>query len=178
MDKKPFKILEVKTGSCFDATVEVGKRPTEYSLQVEIAPDAPGGPCAELLEIRTDSVVQPLIRVPVFANIARRLQADPPMVVLRRSGVSGEDVARVTLRTPGLTGFSIAGLASDQDFVDVVETQPEIRRDGVRLLRVTLNDRVQPGTHQATITVRSSVSGAEKIEIPVTVIVSPTAGAD
>jgi hypothetical protein len=107
--------------------------------------------------------------VPVYANVAPRLGADPPVVLLRREGSAQAAGRHVVLQTPGLSPFSILGLACDGDFVDVATVEKERPRAGVRVIEVRANERATSGEHTATVTVRTDVPGAENFEIPVIV---------
>jgi hypothetical protein len=169
---EPFKVLGVSAGRCLETTVKPIKSNTEYGILLRLAEEAPDGPCGTFLEVRTDSVVQPLVRVAVYVNVAPRLSVDPPIVLLKGGGAPDEEARRVLLGTPTGSDFSILGVNCDGDFIEVTPVESQHGRVGQRVLRVALNDRVKAGTHSATILLETDVAGAEKVEIPVTVIVA------
>jgi hypothetical protein len=107
----------------------------------------------------------------VYVNVAPRLKADPPLVLL-----GGEDSAdsigrRVVLQTPGLSEFTIHELACDRDFVEARVVEQEQPRPGVRVIEVRANGRASSGKNTAAVTVRTDVAGAEEFRIPVIVTV-------
>ena len=168
---KPFEIHQASAGANFDVTVEPGQERTEYSVVLNIAEGAADGPCGAFLEILTNSPVQPLIRVPVYVNVAPRLSAKPPLVLLRRDGSADTAGRHVVLQTAKLTEFSILGLTCDRDFMEATTVEKEQPRAGVRVIEVRANERAATGRHTATVTVRTNVPGAKEFEIPVIVTV-------
>ena len=165
---KPFEIHQASAGANFDVTVEPGQERTEYSVVLNIAEGAADGPCGAFL---TNSPVQPLIRVPVYVNVALRLSAKPPLVLLRRDGSADTAGRHVVLQTAKLTEFSILGLTCDRDFMEATTVEKEQPRAGVRVIEVRANERAATGRHTATVTVRTNVPGAKEFEIPVIVTV-------
>lgn len=168
---QPFQVLGASAGPYFKTTVEPGKNNAEYTILLEIAEDSPDGPCGVFLEVRTDSVVQPLIRVPVYAHVAPRVYVDPPIVLLKGDGSAEGASRRLLVGTPTGSDFSIEAMECDRDFIDVAQVQSNQERPGQRVVSVSLNDRAQPGTHSATVILQTDVAGAERVEIPVTVTV-------
>ena len=167
----PFKVFGASAGACLETTVKPIKSNTEYAILLRLAEEAPDGPCGAFLEVRTDSVMQPLVRVAVYVNVAPRLSVDPPIVLLKSGGSPDEGARRVLLGTPTGSDFSIVGVDCDRDFIDVATVETQGERPGKRVLRVALNDLVKPGTHSATVVLETDVAGAERVEIPVTVMV-------
>ena len=168
---RPFQVLEASAGPYFKTTVEPGKNNAEYTILLEIAEDSPDGPCGVFLEVRTDSAVQPLIRVPVYGHVAPRVYVDPPLVLLKGDGSPEGATRRLLVGTPTGADFSIEAMECDRDFIDVAAAQSSQERPGQRVVSVSLNDRAQPGTQSATVVLPTDVAGAERVEIPVTVTV-------
>ncbi|MCP4251364.1 MAG: DUF1573 domain-containing protein, partial [bacterium] len=163
---QPFAVLDASAGDNFDVRVEPGSTPNSYTIRLTIAEAAPDGPCASMLTVRTDNPVQPLVRVPVYTNVAPRLGADPPLVLLR-SGDPATASVTVSLQTPGLNEFTILGVTSNQSFIDADQVESDRPRPGVHLIRVSAGDQADSGEHEAVITVRTDVVGAEEIQLPV-----------
>ena len=168
--RKPFQVFGASAGPSFETTVTPDKKNTEYTVLLKIAEGAPDGPCGVFLEVRTDSVEQPVIRVPVYANIASRLEIEPPDVLLKPDGSPEGKARRVLLSTPTGAAFTILGVECDQNFIEVSPVESARERPDRRVLRVALSDGVDPGSDSATIVLRTDVPGAERVELPVTVI--------
>jgi len=175
--ERPFEILGASAGPNFDVAVEPRQDRTEWTVKVRISEDAVDGPCGAFLEVRTDSPLEPLIRVPVYVNVRPRLEPDPPVVLLRAGGQSSQLTRRVVLRTADLGEFAIQGLDCDRGFVHVEPVRPDRERVGERMIAVTVDpDGLQQGTHQAVVTVRTDAPRAEEVRVPVTVLVSGPTG--
>jgi len=174
---KPFRFEGIDAGLNFVTTVEAGAEGNGYTVKIKIADAAPDGPCASMLRIRTDSPVQPLIEVPVYANVAPRLQADPPIVLLDVGSAASAAARQVALRQPNLADYAILKVSCDSNFVAARVVEEPDSRPGVHLLEVTADTRSAPsGRSEATVTVTTDVPGAEQFTIPVVVSASEEAG--
>ena len=132
-DQKRFEIVSVKAGPPVHATVQSdsprrprrgadGKRKprprlprakggsgTRYTVLLTVREDAPPGPFATVLEVRTNSLDQPLLRVPVFGMVAYPIDVDPPLVVLRTTAIMRTAVLLRTDGTPAAGGNPASG---------------------------------------------------------------------
>jgi len=174
---KPFRFEGVDAGPNFVTTVEGGAENGGYTVKIKIADGAPDGPCAAMLRIRTNSPVQPLIEVPVYANVAPRLQADPPIVLLNVGSDASEATRQVVLRQPSLADYTILKVTCDSEFVAARVVEEPDPRPGAHRLEVTANPRsASADRSEATVTVTTDVPGAEQFTIPVVVGASVETG--
>ncbi len=133
-DQKRFEIVSVKAGPPVHATVQSAgpRRPprgaeatgqprprlprakggsgTRYTVVLTVREDAPPGPFATVLEVRTNSLDQPLLRVPVFGMVAFPIDVDPPLVVLRTAVLMRSEVLLSSDGTPVARESPAAGV--------------------------------------------------------------------
>ena len=119
--------------------------------------------------MRTNSLLQPLLRVPVFAYVAPRVAIEPPLVLLRTDESPEASTRRVALQNPAGDDFAILEVSVDQDFLAVSAADRPNRPPGSRFLEVSVKGGSASGDRQATITVKTDLPGAELLEIPVVV---------
>lgn len=171
--RKPFEVFEALAGPNFETSVEPNSDRTLYTIRVRIAEQAVDGPCAAFLEVRTDSVIEPVVHIPVYVNVAPRVGVEPSIVLLKPSR-SGQEVSRrVVLQTADLADFTILGIEADSPFVQASSEADQEAPHSEHVLMVRADGRnLRKGKHQASVTVRTDVAGAEEIRIPVTVLVA------
>jgi hypothetical protein len=166
---EPFEILSASAGPEFEISVEPQEGRAKYTIKTRIADSAADGPWATFLEVRTDSLLQPLLRVPIFAYVAPRVAIEPPLVLLRTGESPEASTRRVALQNPAGDDFAIVEVSVDEDFLEVSAVDRPNRPAGSRFLEVSLKDDLASGHRQATITVKTDLPGAELLEIPVVV---------
>ncbi|MFH1110037.1 MAG: DUF1573 domain-containing protein [Planctomycetota bacterium] len=123
-EKTPFDVLGAAAGPLLDVTVEPSKiltSRTEYSVLLTLRDDARPGPFAAVLQVRTTSLDQPVVSIPVFGIVAALVEVDPPMVLLRNDGTANGGRRRVKLQAaaPGTT-LEISGVVCDDPAVTAV----------------------------------------------------------
>jgi len=173
-EKTPFEILGVSAGPLLDAVVEPGRNPsakTEYSVVLTLREDAPPGPFAAMLRIRTSSLDQPVVEVPVFGMVSPAVEIDPPLVLLRGDGTPAGAIRRVKIQASSPSQvLEIMTLACDNPSVQArVDVEASSRYTHIRFVEVRLAGTPPAGRTQSFLRLTTGVPGAEKIEIPVTV---------
>jgi hypothetical protein len=174
MNTTPFEILSLSAGPVLDTTFEKVKRIKKriaYNVYMTIRDDAPPGPFGTMLEVRTSSVDQPIIRVPVFAIVAEPIEVDPPVLLLRQDGTPEGRHRQVRIRAPGQETLAIADVASDNSAVAATISTRDAAAKHIVYLDVTLAGTLPEGTHDCVVTMSTGIEGARRVEIPVTVIV-------
>jgi hypothetical protein len=173
-EKTPFDVLGAAAGPLLDVTVEPSKiltPRTEYSVLLTVRADARPGPFAAMLEVRTTSLDQPIVSIPVFGTVAARIEVDPPMVLLRDDGTANGRRRRLKLQAavPN-TALEISGIACDNPAVAAtVDREASSPYAHIRFLDVQLSGKLPKGTQQTVLHVETNVSGSERLEIPVTI---------
>lgn len=172
----PFKVVSADAGPLFDVVIEAkGNKPQhkQYSILLTLREGTDAGPFAVTLNVRTDSLDQPLIRIPVFGVVAPALAIDPPIILLRSDGTPAGVRRRVKLQSSPQQELVITGITCDSQWVSaVVDKTAEASRRHVRFLEVSLHVeslKRGSGEHRATLSVTTNIPGAERIEIPIVV---------
>ncbi|UCG15836.1 MAG: DUF1573 domain-containing protein [Phycisphaerales bacterium] len=169
-DGNPFAILGADAGPHIQASVAHRTDPRKAQITMVLSDSAPEGPLGALLEIRTTKVSQPVIRIPVFVNVAPRVSVSPPAVLLM-TGASPADASRkVLLSTDRGFPLAVSGVVSDSPFVIAEVMDDKTARKGRPAVGITLNGDVPPGVHQAVVTIATDVKGVGEVRVPVTVI--------
>jgi len=172
-DKSPLTVLGVEAGPLFDISVDppIGSAPArEHGVHLTLREGAPSGPFASRLDIRTSSLDQPLIQIPVFGIVADRIEIEPPLILLRNDDTPVGTRRRVKIQTAGATVLDIAEITCDQPAVSVtVDKAASARYKHLKYLDVVLTGNVPKGVAGATIRMSTNVAGAELLEIPVTI---------
>lgn len=177
-DSVPFKILDAQAGPLFDVTTEsTGSPAAKTSLRVllTLRKGSPPGPFGTMLVVRTDLLEQPQIEVPVFGIVADPVKVDPSLILLRQDGTPLGMQRRVKLQALPRQILEVSEVVCDRKEVSVRLEQPERERyRHIRFLDVRLEGTLPPGRHEATVTVKTNVPGAEQLVIPVAIDVPGT----
>jgi hypothetical protein len=164
-NRRPFEILELTAGPYLDVQVQARKQKKEYGLTVTIRDDAPDGPLAATVRIRTDNSGQPVLRIPVFAQVRARYHAEPEVVLLD----ADTHRRRVMLRADHGFGLDITAVSCDHPAVVGQVLPADV--DGlanVRFVRLGIPRNVQaPDAFTANCTVSTNIPGAAAITLPV-----------
>jgi len=175
-EKTPFDVLKAAAGPLFDVSVEPNKAltpRTEYSVALTLRDDARPGPFGTMLNIRTTSLDQPMVSIPVFGIVAAALEIDPPLVLLRQDGTPNGARRRVKVQAPTTSALEITEVTCDQPAVSVaVDREASARYRHIRFLDVRLSGKMPPGTHEAALHLVTNLVGSEKLEVPVTIEVA------
>ncbi len=171
----PFEIGGVEAGPLLTAKVEEtpnAPKGTQYSVVLALRDDAPAGPFAATAEIRTSSLDQPVIRVPIFGIVAAPVDVDPPVVLLRQDGTPIGAKRRVKLQASPQTQLALIEVRCGLEGVRVAPVEDSSRsRPHIRLLELSLTREFAEGVHRGVVIVSTSVAAAREIQIPVTVVV-------
>lgn len=176
-EKTPFDVVNAAAGPLFDVIIEPNKNltpRTEYTVTLALREDARPGPFGTMLDIRTTSLDQPMVSIPVFGIVAAALEVDPPMVLLRNDGTANGVRRRVKVQAPTTAALEITEVTCDQPAVSVaVDREASSRYLHIRFLDVQLSGKLLPGTHQAALHLVTNRTGSERLDIPVTIEIAP-----
>jgi hypothetical protein len=172
-EKTPFDVVNATAGPLFDVNIEQNKAltpRTEYTVALTLRDDARPGPFGTMLDIRTTSLDQPIVSIPVFGIVAAALEVDPPMVLLRNDGTANGVRRRVKVQAPTTTALEITEVTCDQPAVSVaVDREASSRYRHIRFLDVQLSGKLPPGIHQTALHLVTNRTGSERLDIPVTI---------
>ena len=175
-EKTPFDVVNAAAGPLFDVNIEPNKiltPRTDYTITLTLRDDARPGPFGVMLDIRTTSLDQPMVSIPVFGIVAAAVEVDPPMVLLRDDGTANGVRRRVKVQAEAATALDITEVTCDQPAVSVVvDREASSRYRHIRFLDVQLSGKLPPGTHQTALHLVTNLAGSERLEIPVTIEVA------
>jgi len=163
----PFEIRRIDTGPQLTHTLEEIRPGLEYRITIGVAETAAKGPFAGHIVILTTNTEQPVITVPVFANIGSAVEVYPEIVSLRREGSDLSQAARrVSISAPQSEGWVIERVRSDNPYF-VTALEPASDGAAEHQLLISLAESAQVGQHAATITVLTDLEDARKLKIRV-----------
>ncbi len=166
--KHPFRVLAAEAGPNIVTTIRPGKIAGEFEVRLTIGPQAPAGPFGTTLAVRTDHPDQPLLRIPVFAHVAPRVSAEPPMVVLS-GGSDARRERRVKFETGDLMPFKLTGVSVDPPIV-AARSEPRAEGQEAYVQFVTLTVESSPTQEsEATLIVTTDLPDAAEVRVPVAV---------
>lgn len=172
--RRSFRVLHVDGGPVLRVAVTPAPRAlpeTAYEVTLHVADEAAAGPFGATLRIRTDSLDQPVIEVPVFGIVTPAVDVDPPMVLLRLDGTPEGTRRRVKLRGDVREALKILAVESSNPAIRVAMEEPAFGvPPHVRFLAVELAGGIETGTQDETIRVTTETQGAESIIIPVALL--------
>ena len=168
--KAPIEIVEASAGPLFDVAVN-SSRPTRQSITLTLRSDAPAGPFGAVLKVRTSSVDQPLLSIPVFGTVADMVEVDPPVIILREDGTRIGTHRRVTIRA-GDPSQSIRPkrMACDHPGVSaVLDEGGLVRQRHLFYLMVSLDGDAGSGPSNTTLVIDTDNEKIGAIQVPVIV---------
>lgn len=172
--KRPFHVLGVDAGPILIAAFMPTPRAlpeTAYDITLNVAEDAPVGPFAATLRVRTDALDQPIIEVPVFGVVLPIVLVEPPLVLFRQDGTPEGTRRRVKLRGDVREALKITKIESDHPAIRVKEEENAIGvPPHVRFLAISLEGKVEGKALETTIRLTTETLGAEEIRIPVSIV--------
>jgi hypothetical protein len=176
----PFNILEASAGPLFDVTTSPGSDPprgTKHLVVLTLRGDASSGPFGAMLNIRTDVLDQPIVRVPVYGIVSEPIEVDPPVVLLRQDGTDIGAHRRVKLQVIPQLKLSVSEITCDNAaVVAAIDQEAGASYQHICFLDVRLARKLPEGTHNAALTVATSIEGAQRLVIPVTIDVPRQGG--
>lgn len=170
-NRTPFEVLGTSAGPLLDVRVEPvksGPAGTKYRFLMAIRDDAPSGPFGATLQVRTTSVDQPVISVPVFGIVAPLIDVDPPVILLRQDGTPAGTRRRVRVKASPQEVLKIAVIKCDFEAVAAtIDYEATSNHRHLLFLDVRLVGKLPAGTHETTLVLTTSIKGAERLEIPI-----------
>jgi hypothetical protein len=142
---------------------ETGKA---YTVNVNVAPNAPSGPAATTIDIFTTSSDLPVASVPVLVVIDSPVKASPPSVML--DGEAQIHSAKVMLSASNYDELKVVNVTSSDPKVTVSIAENEEKDTGnIARLVITLDGTAKFSELQAYVTVETDVPGAQGFVIPI-----------
>ena len=134
-----FKVVSASAGPVLDIACAPGKTKNTIVCTPTIAADAPAGPFGTTIEIRTDSLDQPVIQVPVYGNVAEIVKVVPPMVLFRNNNTPAGMTRRVKLQAAPQVELDIQDIRCDIDGVEyAIDMDASERYIHLRYLQIKL----------------------------------------
>ncbi len=172
---RPFDVISASAGSLLDVQykpMKRGKPRTHYRFLLTISDDAPAGPFGTALEVRTTCLDQPVVLIPVFGIVAPRIDVEPPIILLRQDGTPAGEQRRLTLKVPVQESLEISGITCENAAVSVtIDREASASYHYLLYLDVNLVGKLPAGTHETSLVLATNVKGAERLDIPVRIVV-------
>ena len=148
---------------------------TVYRVVMTVRNDVPAGPFAALLRVHTTSLDQPVLRVPVYGYVADPVYVDPPLVRLRQDGTAAGAERQVRVEAAPQETLKISNVVCANKAITVTVDEEAGKGDEhIAHLNVALVKLLAKGTHDTSIVFNTNISGAERVEIPVSIdVVDP-----
>jgi len=161
-----------------EVTPAIGSKASKnHRVTLTVRADAKPGPYGAMLRIRTDSLDQPLIEIPVYGYVEPGLKLDPPSVALVADGTSSGTKRNLQLTTHNGDLLKITSVSCSVPGVSAAAyLDSDSPRKNIRFIAVSLDDASAATGKSGQITVETNVPGFEHVEIPVTVRAAKPAG--
>lgn len=170
--KTPFDILGVDAGPNVEAEVSQQRGGYEYLITPRIRESASPGPFGTFLEIRTSSVVQPVIRIPIFGYVRPGVEVYPSVVFLRQDDTEKSSARTVKLETARRGRLELTEITIESPYLSAKEVEvPGRMVAGVKFVRIELVGNPPPGTHDAVVRIKADARVPTELAIPVTFVV-------
>lgn len=162
---RPFQIIGLSAGPYVDVSVQPLRPNKEYSIRGVIRDDAPDGPFGAELLVRTDNPSQPLVRVPIFANVRARYLLEPDIAVLEKPDAN----RRVRIRAEPTHLLKIFGVRSEHPAIAAeITTDPAEQRPNLGYVNIRLSAAAAAeGAFNTGVVVQTNIPGAAEVRIPV-----------
>ncbi len=171
-NQKPIEILYIDSGPLLDTTVKELQGKTQYLITPVIRESAPSGPFGTHLDIGTDNLNDPVVRVPVFGYVKPTIEASPPRILLRKDGKPRSAVRTVKLESATRGRFDVLSVTSDSPYVTAKEIEaPNRPTIGVKYIQIEATEQAPAGRHELTVAVRAVTRDESEVNIPVLLIV-------
>ncbi len=171
----PFEIYRVEAGDHLDVEFEVqssGKSKTAYLIKLSICEDAPPGPFGSTVSIFTNSIDQPVLKVPVYGEIAEPIEVEPPVILLRQDGTRVGKHRRIRLKGPVQKGMRAISAECDNPAINIFNDVASAERfPHLVYLEIDLAGKLPKGKHETTLSVKTTLEEMPVVEIPVTIVV-------
>ena len=168
-DRKPFDILSAEAGPNIDVTIDQNDI-FDYTLKLRIRESAAAGPFGTFLDIRTNVVDQPLIRIPVFARVQPLVTVHPAVVVLY-AGKKAKSQRMVKIESTAYTALELGAIETNQPYVTARVVAAEGRKSkAIKHLLIEVTGEPPLGILSAQVRVRTNIEGQPEVLIPVTLI--------
>lgn len=162
---KPFRVLGIDAGPYLDVQCESRKRDTEWSVRTILRDDAPDGPLAATITIRTDNDGQPVLNVPAFVNVRPRCLIEPALALF---GPARKNSIRVRVQNGEPNTFRLGKITSTDPRIVARQDDAASLLGHVAFVRVELAaGAATPEAFQADVVVETDIAGAPEIRIPV-----------
>lgn len=165
----PFEVVSADAGPLFDVAYEQVSGPpgrSAYTAVLTLKKDAPPGPFASNLKIRTTSLDQPLIQVPVFGIVTPPLEIDPPIILMRADGTPAGTERLVKLQSDPGSPLSVMDISCSPGAVAAELDQSVRRGPNQAFLKVRFSGDAAKAAEGA-VRLTTNIPGYEKVEIPV-----------
>lgn len=161
--RSPYPFVEARARPATEEEKSSFGQGRQWIVEVALAADAPIGPMADHLQVRTNHPDRPVVRIPVSGFVRPVLAASPPFVDFGRREVTGPVHASVQIKNFGDEEIEIVGLTTD-----LPEIVGRVEPDGEDFyLFLTLNPGLPKGEFTGKVIVETTSERVPRLEIDV-----------
>ena len=164
--KSPFRYLKAEPRLTRERDPESKNSRNEWKVDLSLAPNAPIGPMADFVVVRTNHPTQPEVRIPVSGFVRPPVAVIPPVLDFGARKVPEPYLATVEVKVLASGPITVDRAASDFAGVDVEVEEVEAGR--FYNLRVTLLPEAEKGKIDGLLTVHTSSRLQPKVYIQLT----------
>jgi hypothetical protein len=163
---RPFEVLSVDAGPYIDVAAEPKRLKKEYTVRAVIRDDAPDGPLGTEIVVRTNNTGQPIVRIPVFANVRPRFVLEPDVALL---GPAVGNTRLVRIRADRGLMLDVRRASCEHPMiVAAVADESASALDNVGYVRISLREDARLEENiSAEVMVETNIPGASVVRIPV-----------
>ncbi|GJM24970.1 MAG: hypothetical protein DHS20C16_13850 [Phycisphaerae bacterium] len=165
-DGQAFEIASIDAGEYLDHSHATGKKPGDIDISLRLNENAPDGPLAVAVVVRTNHPDMPIVQIPVFVNVLPKCRVQPPTVVFGPR--TQEETRRVRLQSDIVSKLEIKSVSCDNQSIGVTVVEPSVTHPKVRFLELQWSKGAVPSTDvNAKLTIETNVAGGETVVVPV-----------
>lgn len=172
-EARAFEITDAKVGPMLDVKFERSNKESpnsDYEVLLTVREDAPPGPFGTTLRLFTTLLDQPIVEIPVYGNVAEKIEIEPTVVLLRQDGTPLGEKRRLKLMVAPQIALNLSEARCDLSAVAVaVDPESITKHRHLRFVNVSLNGKMPPGRHEGSIILRTDLVGMEEVKVPVIV---------
>lgn len=164
-DGQAFNVLSIDAGPYIQHSHANGKEPGDVDVSLRLGEEAPDGPLAVSVVVRTDRPDMPIVEIPVFVDVLPRCRVQPAFVLVNRQTMNRSH--RIRLQSDIVSALEIQSASCDNpDFeVAVIDASPSYPK--IRFVEVRWAGSDAPSQDVVSeLKIKTNVPGSEDITVP------------
>ena len=163
-DRPELEVLAVKSPYPFLETSHARAEDGAWRIELRLDPDAPAGPLADYVVVRTDHPDQPEVKISVSGRIRPVIAVDPRVADFGRRELAGPLSKSLEVKNLGDAAVrlteAVTDLAGLEASIEAVEEGRHYR------IQLTLTTGLPKGAFEGLLTIRTSSARQPVVEVP------------